>query len=356
MTKVEELVRADLFAIEGYPVKPRPCESIWLDMNELPWDLYVENSDTNLNRYPIVSEELICKIANNYGVKPSQVLLTRGSDDAIDLLIRLFCTPFQDNILICPPTFSMYALSAKIQGVATCTAPLENKSNFTIDIKKIIENINPKTKILFLCSPNNPTGTSIPPQEMLALLCALQEKVIVVVDEAYAEFSESASNSTYLAQFPNLVVLRTFSKAFGLAGIRAGVVVANEGIISFIQKIMPPFAISQQTLRALECALAPSKKAQLKDYAKIIQQERERVLSAVQKFSFVKKSWKSEANFILLALEDAQAFLSFAKTQNLIIKNCSTLPWLDNCVRISIGTPIENEKLLQIFLKFGALC
>ena len=355
MTKIEQLIRADLLDIESYQVKQRKQNDIWLDMNELPWDVG-NASFKNYNRYPIVNDELISKVASYYEVKPSQVLLTRGSDDAIDLLIRLFCTPFTDKIMICPPTFPMYALNAKYQGVDSQKVPLQSENNFTLDINKVLSGTTKTTKLLFLCSPNNPTATSVSVQDILTLCGALQANTIVVVDEAYIEFSNNKSGSEYIDQCPNLVVLRTFSKAFGLAGIRCGTVLANEAIIRYLRKISPPFALSQPTIEALSIALQPEFLTQIKNTWSVIQQERERLIETISQLSFVKQYWESAANFILMAVDNADKVVSFCANQGIAIKNCHAKPLLDNCIRISIGTPLQNEKLLQILDSYGASC
>ncbi len=347
MRSIEKLIRQDLRDIKPYPVYyPQNDELISLDKNELPWDCEVPA--LGRNRYPLPNQrQLLAQLAQYYQVEPSQMILTRGSDDGIDVLIRLFCSPFQDAIMISSPTFVMYQVSAKLQGAKVIDIPL-NSHDFSFDIDSMTQKLTPDTKIIFVCSPNNPTGTQVPYSDIIALCQKVANQAIVVVDEAYIEFASRPSMSAFLGQCANLVVLRTFSKAFGLAGIRCGVVLACPVIINYLQAVLPPYPLSSNTLEAVSMAMQTDYLRQVKEYIRISIEQKKILIESLEKLHFVEKIYSSEANFILVKFYDANSIFEQCAKQKVILKSFKGQPLLDNCLRLSVGRPRQNKKLIQL--------
>ncbi|MBI2791403.1 MAG: histidinol-phosphate transaminase [Gammaproteobacteria bacterium] len=348
MTDITKLIRQDLVDIKPYRSgRNANAELIWLDMNESPWDFSEEIVCKNVNRYPEPNPStLLSQLSEYYQIDAANLLLTRGSDDGIDILLRLFCQPFIDSILICPPTFIMYEKSAKIQGATVIEVPLKKETDFAFDVEKVKAGLTKNTKIIFICSPNNPTGTVVPVKDIVDL-CQEIKSAIVVVDEAYIEFDEK-SMSSYINQIPNLVVLRTLSKAFGLAGIRCGVLMAQEPIIEYCQAMMPPFPLSIYSISAALKATTPAFIQQVKKYITIIQEQKALLQQALNKLSIVTKIWPSSANFLLIEVNDPQKMEQICAKNGFIVKNFSSKPYLSNCIRMSIGTQEQNQKLISL--------
>ncbi len=345
MNNIEARIRDDLKALQPYQVDKSSSEQIRLDKNELPWDLLAEGLEAN--RYPVLCKTVIQRLAQYYNVDANEIELTRGSDDGIDLLTRLFCQPFQDEIITCPPTFSMYDLCAKYQGIKVKEVPLCDDYNNALDTLAILKSVNKTVKLIYVCSPNNPTGTLVPIADIFTL-CNTISSAMIVVDEAYIEFSDATSMSAYIKQFPNLVVLRTFSKAFGLAAFRCGVVMANEKIISYLKALMPPFAIPQPSMEAVLKALTVPYLAKIKTCISIIKIQRQQLSAFLSSLPFVKKIWNSHANFILIEVDNAQAIFAICKQNNIFLKSFNVNSKLKNCLRISIGTDEQNQQLMRV--------
>jgi histidinol-phosphate aminotransferase len=348
MTDITKLIRQDLIDIKPYRSgRNANEEQVWLDMNESPWDFNEQIICKNINRYPEPNPSaLLSQLSEFYQIDPANLLLTRGSDDGIDILIRLFCEPFRDAILICPPTFIMYEKSAKIQGTMVIEVPLKKADNFAFDVEKVKEALTKNTKIIFICSPNNPTGSLVPVKDILNL-CQEVKSAIVVVDEAYIEFDEK-SMSSYIEQIPNLVVLRTLSKAFGMAGIRLGVLMAQAPVIQYCQAMMPPFPLSIYSISAALKATTPAFIQQVKKHITIIKEQKELLQKALKTLSFVTKIWPSSANFLLIEVNDPERMEQFCSQNGFMVKNFSSKPYLKNCIRMSIGTIEQNQKLISL--------
>lgn len=347
MDSVIKLIRSDLREFSAY--SSARCEAklgrVWLNANELPW----ENSDSqqsSLNRYPEKQPEiLINKLAEYYATDPNQVLVTRGSDEGIDLLIRLFCTANQDEIMICPPTFGMYEVCARLQGANILKIPLSAES-FDLNNDLLLSKWNPQVKLIFLCSPNNPTGNLIDPTRIRQLCKEMDGKSLIVVDEAYLEFSKSNSASKYLNECPNLVILRTLSKAFGLAALRVGILLANESIISWLRKILPPYPLAMPCIEAAIKALEPDNLLEMQRKINIIIAERDRLIDSLQKCALVEKVWPSEANFIFAKFKiDIN---EECHKRGIILRNMESRTGIVNTLRITIGKPIENSELIKL--------
>lgn len=347
--KLEKLIRQDLIDIKPYPMERQEDETlIWLDMNELPWELNENTQAVKLNRYPFSQTlKLRAQLANFYQVEVENLILTRGSDDGIDALIRLFCQPFQDEVIVSSPTFSMYAVSAKLQGAKIIDVPL-NQDNFAWNASEIRRNITEQTKIIFVCTPNNPTGNTVCAKEILQLCEDVAQQAIVVVDEAYIEFADQKSLATIAKCYSNLVVLRTLSKAFGLAGIRCGVVIGDPVLITFLQALMPPFALSRFTLEAAFEATQPRYINKMNGLINIIRMQREYLKEKLASFSFVKEIWPSEANFLLVKCQEANRVYQYCLEKGFLLRRFNGPINLKDCIRISVGLPEQNERLLAV--------
>lgn len=331
---IDALIRDDLRCFVPYQsarTDKRPAE-IYLNANELPWD-------TDCNRYPEQQPAMLRKqFSQLFAVDEDQLLMTRGSDEAIDLLIRLCCKAAQDSILICPPTYGMYAVYAAIQGANIIDVPRD--AQFALQVDAIEQAWQPSVKLLFLCSPNNPTGNCVTINE-LERLCRLNS--IVVVDEAYIEFADTPSITAQLARWENLVVLRTLSKAYGLAGVRCGMVLANAPIIAWLRKILAPYPIPVDSNRTIINTCDVAEKVAL------IKKERTHVAMALG--PLVQSIWPSQGNFILFRTENTQELSDYLQQQGLLLRY---FPAID-CLRMTIGTPEQNQRVIQLITAFGAL-
>ena len=305
--------------------------SIYLDANENPYE-------TGLNRYPDPLAWAVKKaLAPIKNIASEHIFLGNGSDEVIDVLIRIFCEPRLDNIVILPPTYGMYAVSAETSDVAIVTVNLT--SDFQPDVEKILATANNTSKILFICSPNNPTGNSIDTGKMLNLINGF--KGIVVIDEAYSDFA-TESAVQWIGTFPNLVVMQTFSKAWGLAAIRLGMAFASTEIIALMNKVKPPYNVSQLNQEAAIQSLA--NEDDFKSNVQLLKSERELLKQSILALDFVTKIYPSEANFLLVEMENATAIYNSLIEQQIITRNRSSV--VENTLRITIGTPRENQQLL----------
>jgi histidinol-phosphate aminotransferase len=340
------LARPDIIALKAYSHASWDPAFERLHANELPWRAETDRSLAGLNRYPEPHPHVLAqRLAALYGVSERQLLPGRGSDESIDLLVRGFCRAGVDNVVICPPTFGMYAVAARIQGAEVREAPLLPEHGFALDAERVLAACGANTKIVFLCSPNNPTGNVMETAAIEKLLLALANRSLVVVDEAYIEFSGEASLTTALARFPNLVVLRTLSKAFGLAGARVGSLIAAPAIVALLAKVIPPYSIPQLTIEAVLATLAEPQLAIQRERVTQIRAERERLRSALANCKPVQKIWPSVANFLLVDFVDAEAVLDAARSAKLLIRDMRNVS--PRSLRISVGTPEQNDRLIR---------
>ena len=316
---------------------------IFLDANE---NSFGSPLPENYNRYPdSFQTEIKEKIAAFNDVNPSEIFVGNGSDEAIDLLFRIFCRPQIDNVLICPPTYGMYAVSAEINDVKIKRANLTK--DFELDFETVQNSVDENTKLLFVCSPNNPTGNSFERERILNL--AENFHGIVIIDEAYIHFSREKSLVSEIKNFPNLVVLQTFSKAWGLAGLRVGLAFAREKIISFFNRVKPPYNVSQiaqeKILQALE------NKSRVSETIAEIIFEREKLIENLSGFPFVVKIYPTDANFVLVKTKDADTIYKFLIDEKIVVRNRNNVELCAGCLRITIGTTEENEALLKSLRK-----
>ena len=319
-----------------------------LHANELPWRAETDRTQAGLNRYPEPHpHDLAARLAALYGVEPGQLLPGRGSDESIDLVVRAFCRAGVDNVIICPPTFGMYSVAARIQGAAVREVPLARERGFALDVDAALAACDANTKLVFLCSPNNPTGNAMDPAGIERLLQRLGGRALVVVDEAYIEFSGAESLVSWLPRFENLVVLRTLSKAFGLAGARVGSLIAAPEIVALLEKVIPPYSITQLTIEAVFATLAGPQLAVQRERVNQVRAERERLRAELGEKRSVRRIWPSVANFLLVDFADPEAALAAARRAKLLIRDMrATAP---PSLRISVGTPEQNDRLLRSF-------
>ncbi len=340
---IQSLVRPNILRMKAYSSARHEFEGvadIYLDANENP-------NDTGFNRYPDPLQwSLKNSIAEIKQVDAEKIFLGNGSDEAIDLLIRIFCEPRQDRIMTLPPTYGMYQVSAAISDVDIEEVALT--PDFQLDVSTILEKATKQTKILFICSPNNPSGNRMNTEDIRKLLANFPG--IVVVDEAYIDFSTHTSATQWLDHFPNLVVLQTFSKAWGLAGIRLGMAFANQAIIDLLNKVKPPYNINQLTQDTAYMAL--ENLAEQEQWVEEILAERVRMEKELESLKVVEKVYPSDANFLLVKVNDAQAIYDFLVADGIIVRNRSNVLLCEGCLRFTIGMPIENELLIEALMRF----
>ena len=345
MSGILALARPEIVALKAYSHASWDPAFDRLHANELPWRAETDRSQAGLNRYPEPHPHVLAqRLAKLYGVPASQLLPGRGSDESIDLLVRGFCRAGLDNVIICPPTFGMYAVAARIQGAEVREVPLLSR-DYSLDTPAVLAACDAHTRIVFLCSPNNPTGNAMDPAAIERLLNALSNKALVVVDEAYIEFSGDASLTAALARFPNLVVLRTLSKAYGLAGARVGSLIAAPEIVALLAKVIPPYSIPQLTIEAVLATLAEPQLAIQRERVAQIRVERECLRAALETCKPVQKIWPSVANFLLVDFAAPDAVLGAARAAKLLIRDMRGVT--PSSLRISIGTPEQNDRLIR---------
>jgi histidinol-phosphate aminotransferase len=319
---------------------------IFLDANENSLGSVLNK---NFHRYPDpLQKDLKAKVSSIKNVHAGNIFIGNGSDEAIDLLIRAFCNPGVDNIMIFPPTYGMYEVSAEINDVAINKILLTEE--FQLDIDAAKNAINKNTKLIFVCSPNNPTGNLLNTKSIEWLLNNFSG--IVVVDEAYIDFTGTESWANKLDRYPNLVVMQTLSKAWGLAGLRIGFAYASKEIIHVLNKIKPPYNISEATQQLALQALQNETAA--KEKTGVLIQQKERLFKAFTAFDFIKKIYPSDANFILVKVDDAGSLYRYLVSKNIVVRNRSSQPLCSNSLRITVGTPQENDELLTALKKYGA--
>lgn len=347
MFNLNDIIRPNVLKMKAYSSARdefKGSASVFLDANE---NNLGSLAGENYNRYPDPHQKkLKARIAELKNVKPGQIFLGNGSDEAIDLLFRMVCRPGQDSMLHLPPTYGMYEVSANLNDVALDAVQLTE--DFQLPVEEVLINVKPTTKIIFICSPNNPTGNLVEPESIEDILRAFNG--LVVIDEAYIDFADARSWTARLDEFPNLVVLQTFSKAWGMAGLRLGLAFASEEIISVLDKIKPPYNINEATqelaLQALE------REEALKDMVEEIVQERELLMEALPDMPSVEYVYPSDANFILVKVKDPNGMYNYLLNKGIVVRNRSSLPGCEGCLRISVGTLEENQKLLNAIAEF----
>jgi len=339
---IQHLVRPNIRQLTPYASARSEFKGqadVFLDANESPYD-------TGYNRYPDpLQHKLKAAIGKLKQARLEQLFLGNGSDEAIDLLMRIFCEPGEDHIITLPPTYGMYQVSADVANVAVKEVPLL-PNIFQPDTEAILAKADAHSKLLFLCSPNNPTGNSFQEGRVKELLQNFPG--IVVIDEAYIDFSAQKSAIGWLEEFPKLVVLQTFSKAWGMAGIRLGMAFASEEIVGYFNKVKPPYNVNQLTQEAALKALQQSKMQQ----QRVQQLLGQRVLlqQYLSGLPFVQRIYPSDANFLLVKMEDARGVYDYLVKQGIIVRDRSQVTLCEGCLRITVGTPEENERVFRALL------
>lgn len=313
---------------------------VFLDANE---NAFGSPAGNDYNRYPDpLQKELKARIAAMNGVDPSQIFVGNGSDEAIDLLFRIFCEPGRNACVICPPTYGMYRVSADINDVCIDEVCLTN--DFQLDVPAILSSISDRTKLIFICSPNNPTGNLIRRNSIIEVAQAF--KGIVVVDEAYIHFANAPSMIDEIDKLPNLVVLQTFSKAWGMAGLRIGLAFASIAVIELMNRVKPPYNVSGIAQRAVLNAL--ERKDQIDAWISETRAERDRLARSLAEFEFVKMIYPTDANFILAKTLNANSIYQHLVNDRIVVRNRDRVALCEGCLRITVGTDDENQKLLEV--------
>jgi len=334
---MNHLARKNIQTLKPYSSARHEFEGtaeIFLDANENPFN-------NGMNRYPDpLQTEVKKRIQEIKGITSKNIFLGNGSDEAIDLLMRIFCEPGQDHIITLPPTYGMYQVSADICGLEVKKINLT--TGFQPDVSAILDVANQHSKILFICSPNNPTGNSID----IKIIENLIQKFsgIVVIDEAYIDFSVGESAISFIGQYPNVVILQTFSKAWGMAGIRLGMAFASEEIINLFNKVKPPYNINVLTQKTALDGMANTKGVY--ENVNTILAERTKLEELLPNFSFVQKVYPSDANFLLAKVDQPNKLYKHLVQKGIVIRNRSKVVLCDGCLRFTIGQPKENEQLL----------
>ena len=351
MSWMLDLARPEIRALKAYEHARWEPGLIRLNANELPWRNPAEHSEAGLNRYPEPHPHALAEaLAAHYGVPAPMLLPGRGSDEAIDVLIRGFCRAGEDAVLICPPTFGMYAVAARIQGAHVIEVPLRREAGFELDTEAVRRHAlaeRSRVKLVFLCSPNNPTGNLLSRTSVLELVRSLEGRALVVIDEAYVEFSDAPSLSAAVSEHPGLAVLRTLSKAHALAGARCGSLIAHPEVIALLRKVIMPYAISQPTIEAVLRALAPDLQAQMQQHLLTLRVERARMAARLADVRTVRRVWPSAANFLLIECEDSPRLIRRAHDGGFLLRDLSAVPQLGAAVRVTLGTPEQNDRLLS---------
>lgn len=337
MKTLKELVRPNIFALKPYSCARNEFTgeaSVYLDANENPLN-------GPYNRYPDPLQlELKAKIARMKGVRIEQIMLGNGSDEPIDLIVRIFCEPKEDNIVAIAPSYGMYEVCADVNNVEYRKVMLND--DFTLDAAKLLAAVDQKTKVIFLCSPNNPTGNLLNRKEMLKVVEGFDG--IVVIDEAYIDFASEESWLKDLDRYENLIVLQTFSKAWGLAAVRCGMAFASEEIMGYFNKVKYPYNINLLTQQFVNEQIDMIERK--KGWVKMLLEQRDRLVKAFEAMPLVKKVYPTDANFVLIKVDDANGVYKSLMEKGVIVRNRNNVSLCGGCLRITVGTAEENDTLL----------
>lgn len=347
MRSVLDLARPELRKLRPYTPGAYEPGLIRLNANESPWRLPGDMTERGLNIYPPPRPTVLRDaLARHYGARACELLVTRGSSEAIDVLIRGFCRAGRDQIVICPPTFDMYRLYAGIQDAAIVSVPLRKQDGFAIDVPGVLAAVGEQTKIVFVCSPNNPTGGSVPRRDVETLCDELAGRALVVIDEAYHEFA----GENYLdlrERCEHVVLLRTLSKYVALAGARCGAVLAAPEVIEFLGNVLPPYTFPTPSIELVVEALSEDSLRVAEERISLLKRERQRLADALRTLPDVLEVYPSDANFVLIETRNAARFTETARQARILVRTFGSDSTLANCVRITVGRPEDNDRLLQ---------
>lgn len=344
MKTLQELTRPNIWKLKPYSSARDEYQgaeaSVFLDANESPFN-------TPYNRYPDpMQQELKLQLSVVKQVSPRCIFLGNGSDEPIDLVFRAFCEPGRDNVVAIDPTYGMYKVCADINNVEYRKVLLDEEFQFTAD--SLLAAADAHTKLIFLCSPNNPTGNDLLRSEIEKLLCTFDG--LVVLDEAYIDFSSAPSFLTELGKYPNLILLQTFSKAWGSAAIRLGMAFASEEIVTILSKIKYPYNVNALTQQQALAML--KRREEVADWVETLRQERSHLAEEFRRFPFTKRLFPSDANFFLVRVTDAVAIYNYLVGEGIIVRNRHTVSLCGNCLRITVGTRAENDVLIEALEKY----
>lgn len=347
MFDLDKLVRQNIKTLKPYSSARHEFKgkaSVFLDANE---NAYGSPLHEKFNRYPDPLQwQLKFQLARIKGVPAENIFVGNGSDEVIDLAYRIFCDPAKDNVVICPPTYGMYEVSANINDVAIKKVNLTK--DFQLDVEGVLEAIDANTKLLFICSPNNPTGNNMKRDEVEFLLNNFPG--IVIIDEAYINYSKQKTFIRELTEYPNLIVMQTLSKAWGLAALRVGLCYASMDIIDLYNKVKPPYNINEASQQLALDALHETETVNA--WIKEVVQQKEFIVKQLGAFSFIEKIYPSDANFILVKVKDANNLYDHLASHEVIVRNRSKEVHCDNCLRITVGTPGENQQLIELLNQY----
>jgi histidinol-phosphate aminotransferase len=345
---VLDLARPELRAIRPYVPGQWEPGLLRLNANESPWRAPGDTTERGLNVYPPPRPAMLtAKLAAHYGIDQAQILVTRGSSEAIDVLIRGFCSAGRDSILITPPTFDMYRLYATIQNAAIKRVPLLANKDFALDADAVLAAIDSTTKIVFLCSPNNPTGQSLARADVERVCRETAGRTLVVLDEAYHEFAEAEDFAELRQRYEHVVLLRTLSKFVSLAGVRCGLLIAAPQIIEFSQNVLPPYTFPTPSIEHVVQALSTDSLRVSEERVALLKRERARLSTALAQLPQVRKVYPSDANFVMVKARDGAAFRETAHRGGVLVRTFDD-PLLAGCVRITVGRPADNDLLLRV--------
>jgi len=349
---VLDLAREDIRAMAPYSSARMEASggTVLLNANESSRPPNIPGGD-GLNRYPDPQPRaLVNALAELYDSDASRVLVTRGSDEAIDLLVRAFCRAGRDAVLISPPTFGMYAVSARIQGAAVIESPLEPSG--ALDADRLLAAVTPDTRLVFVCTPNNPTGNLVDIATLRRLATELTGRAVLVVDEAYAEFSGARSAATLIDEFDNVAVLRTLSKAWSLAGARVGTLIAHQDVIGLLRRIIPPYPLPSPCVDAALAALSYEGRRLQRHHLQEILGERARMAVELARLPGLREVLPSHANFLAVRFDDPAGTYRRLYAAGIVVRDITKYPGLGDALRITVGTGNENDRVLAV-LKAG---
>lgn len=357
---IYSIARAEIVAMKAYESarNSTAADGILLNANEAPFTLVDDTDWTRLalNRYPSPQPlALKSRLAELYAVDESNLLVTRGSDEGIDLLTRVFCRPGQDAIVECTPCFGMYRIAATIQGARVIDVPRLAASGFQIDFEKLRRTVdaNPSVRLVFLTSPNNPTGDLISREQLMGVLETCEDQALVVMDEAYIEFCDAGSAAELVSQWPQLVVLRTLSKAWAAAGVRCGAVIANPAVIDLLQRVMAPYPLTAPAMDVALQAVSGDAVSRQRQLVAMVRQGKADLEAFLLQHDWISDVWSGEANFILARVADADGLVSWCASKSIRIRNFSAQAQLEGCVRLTIGSPDEMTALKNALRAYG---
>ena len=357
---INSIARPEIVAMKAYESarNSAAADGILLNANEAPFT-HVEDPEwqrLSLNRYPPPQPGLLrSRLAEMYSVAESNVLVTRGSDEGIDLLTRVFCRPGQDAIVECSPCFGMYRIAATIQGARVIDVPRQVEKGFQIDFAKLEQVIDEQAgvRLVFLTSPNNPTGDLISRDQLEGVLNACEGKALVIMDEAYIEFCNVGSASELIDQWPQLVVLRTLSKAWAAAGVRCGTVIADPAVISLLRRVIAPYPLAATAIDAALQAISGNAVSRQQQFVETVRQGKENLLKFLFQCDWVREVIGGEANFILLRVADADGLVNWCAGRGIRIRNFASQAQLEGCVRLTIGSTDELVELKSALQAYG---